>query len=119
MSSISMKQLKLTIQEKDYVYTYLRALNGLLGLADTELAVLAAFIRYDSQVACTTEGRRYVVDQLKMKSVGVLNNYIKKLKDKKCIIQIDNGNYVYNDLVKPENYRKGIVIKFEYAGIKG
>lgn len=110
-----MKQLKISLKDKDYTETYLSALNGLLNLTDQELAVLAEFIRYDSQVAATTGSREHVVSALGMKNVAVLNNYIKRLKDKGCLVLNDAGNYVYNSLIRPENYIDGIFIKFEYG----
>ena len=36
-----------------------------------------------------------------MKNVAVLNNYVKALKDKGCIVKDAPGKYSYNPIVNP------------------
>jgi hypothetical protein len=85
-----------------YVEDYLLLLNGMLKLTSTELQVLAAFINYDSTVCASKSARKVVSERLKMKNVAVLNNYVKALKDKKCIYKDRMGLYRYNGLVSPK-----------------
>jgi hypothetical protein len=111
-----MKKLVIPIKKDGYVETYLQVLNGMLGLAPTELAILGKFIEYDPDVACSTAARKFVVESLEFKNVAVLNNYIKKLKDRGLIINQGNGIYTYAPIVQPGNYTKGIQFDFVYHG---
>lgn len=84
-----------------YLEDYLLLLNGLLKLTGTEIKVLAAFLDYDDSICATKQGRKVVAEQLKMKNVAVLNNYVKSLKDKGCIYKDRTGLYRYNPIVSP------------------
>lgn len=84
-----------------YLEDYLLLLNGLLKLTGTEIKVLAAFLDYDNTICATKRGRKVVAEQLKMKNVAVLNNYVKSLKDKGCIYKDRTGLYRYNPIVSP------------------
>jgi hypothetical protein len=85
-----------------YIEDYLFLINGLLKLTVTELKVLAAFIHYNSEECASRHGRKVVAEMLKMKNVAVLNNYIKALKDKRCIYKNSLGIYKYNEIVSPK-----------------
>jgi hypothetical protein len=77
-------------------------LNGLLKLTGTEIKVLAAFLEYDKHICATQRARKIVAEQLKMKNVAVLNNYVKALKDKGCIRKDGSGHYRYNPIISPQ-----------------
>ena len=49
---------------------------------------------------------------MSFKSVSVLNNYVKSLKDKKVIYKDSTGVYRYNDIVKPNGNLESLTFKF-------
>ena len=93
--------VSLRSDSRGYIEDYLLLLNGLLKLTGTEIKVLAAFIEYDNRVCASHEARKVVAESLKMKNVAVLNNYVKALKDKGCIVKDAPGKYSYNPIVNP------------------
>lgn len=93
---------KVKLSKDNYTSDYLRLLNGILKLTNTELKVLSEFIDYDNKICASALSRKIVAQRLKMKNVAVLNNYIKSLKDKGCIYKDATGFYRYNNLVSPK-----------------
>lgn len=80
-------------------YQYLQLLNGIFRLTEMELRVLALFA--EEQHAITTNNlplnafspdvKKRVADKLNKDDFNTLNNYIKRLKDKKVIKEIEGG----------------------------
>lgn len=56
--------------------------------------------------------RKHVATEMNFKSVSVLNNYVKSLKDKRVIHKDDYGVYRYNDIVKPHGKLDTLTFKF-------
>jgi len=107
-------QLKLDIKtsKKSFTRHYLELLNGILKLTPRELDSLLLFLEYDSEVACSMQARKHVAKAMNFKSVSVLNNYVKSLKDKQVIYKDDHGVYRYNDIVKPSDRLETLTFKF-------
>jgi biotin operon repressor len=86
-------------------------INGVLKLTGTELRVLGAFIDIAPEKPCSSQSRKQVVQLLGFKSVAVLNNFIKSLKDKGVLI-FQDGQYRFNPVVLPN---KDLQLKFTVA----
>ena len=105
-------QLEIKTSKKSFTRHYLELLNGILKLTPRELDSLLLFLEYDSSVACSMHARKHVAEAMNFKSVSVLNNYVKSLKDKKVIYKDDHGVYRYNDIVKPKGNLESLTFKF-------
>lgn len=82
---------------------FLQVFNGILELTDTELQILAAFIDHGETVnLCSPANKKKVAELLKIKDHNTLNNYVKRLKDKKAIVTTPNGYALAPMLYKGE-----------------
>lgn len=106
--------VQIPTSKKHLVKDYVTSVNGLLKLTDREIEVIAAFINYDPNQAATSQARKYVAEELEMKSVAVLNNFVKALKDKGVIIaHPDQKNrYVYHPIIR--NITKNVVVEIRF-----
>lgn len=105
-------QLEIQTSKKSFVRHYLELLNGILKLTPRELDSLLLFLEFDQEIACSMQARKHVAEAMSFKSVSVLNNYVKSLKDKKVIYKDDHGVYRYNDIVKPNGNLESLTFKF-------
>lgn len=105
-------QLEIKTSKKSFTRHYLELLNGILKLTPRELDSLLLFLEYDQEVACSMQARKHVAEAMSFKSVSVLNNYVKSLKDKKVIYKDSTGVYRYNDIVKPNGNLESLTFKF-------
>jgi len=107
--------VRIPTNNRNLVRDYVRAVNGILKLTDREVEVVAAFIRYDQENAATPSARKYVAEELEMKSVAVLNNFVKALKDKGVIVAVPNerNRYTYHPIIKNIHKDVSIQIQFE------
>ena len=105
-------QLEIKTSKKSYTRHYLELLNGILKLTPRELDSLLLFLEYDQDIACSMHARKHVAEAMNFKSVSVLNNYVKSLKDKQVIYKDDHGVYRYNDIVKPDGNLESLTFKF-------
>jgi len=87
---------------------YPTLLNGILKLTAVELDVLAAFIEVYPFICASKTCRKIVAEKLGMKTVAVLHNYVKALKDKGLISKDQFGNYKYLDVVSPRTKLESI-----------
>lgn len=86
---------------------YVRLMNGLFGLTDSELQVLAEFItihltisKYKIQVnAFSTDMKKKVALRLGKSNFNSLNTYIKALADKGAIRKIAGGYEIDDKLI--------------------
>jgi DNA-binding response OmpR family regulator len=108
-------QLEIQTSKKSFVRHYLELLNGILKLTPRELDALLHFLEYDQEVACSMQARKHVAEVMSFKSVSVLNNYVKSLKDKQVIYKDRSGVYRYNDIVKPDGTLESLTFKFIVA----
>lgn len=94
----------------DNTVQYLQLFNGIFGLTDMELRVLAAFIDthkklVDSGVEINpfaTELKKQVAKKLGKDNFNTLNNFIKHLHDKGAIKSVEEG-YVFHPFLKPKD----------------
>jgi|TARA_R110000737_G_C14477677_1_gene467909 hypothetical protein len=77
--------------------------NGVFNLTKTELQVLSLLITINDSRGfdnlCDLENKKAVAIAMGIKDHNTLNNYIKRLKDKKAIV-IEGKNYITNKLLK-------------------
>jgi hypothetical protein len=106
--------VQIPTNSRNLVRDYVLAVNGILKLTDREVEVVAAFIRYDKENAATPAARKYVAEELEMKSVAVLNNFVKALKDKGVILPVPDqrNRYTYHPIIKDINKDVSIQIRF-------
>lgn len=105
-------ELEIPTNERDYISHYLQLMNGLFQLTDRERECLVEFIKYDSKTACCMQARKHVAAAMNFKSVSVLNNYVKSLKDKRVIQKTKDGGYVYHPSAVPDYNNMDIRFKF-------
>jgi hypothetical protein len=106
-------ELAIHTTSKSYLRYYLELLNGILKLTPRELDALLLFIEFDKVIACSRDARVYVASQMNFKTVTVVNNYVKNLKDKGVIVyDSDKGGYTYNAILTPPDPSDGIKFKF-------
>jgi hypothetical protein len=113
-----MKTLQVQVNEDTYIKSYLEVLNGIMKLSDKELEVLEVFLRVNPKEPCSHEFKEAVVRMTGMKNIAVLNNYIKKFKDKGILTYKEPGLYYYNEILDPKNFRDGLCFKFVQNGAR-
>jgi|GEM_PF-4893271 len=94
-----------TTSDKLYI-TFLQTINGVLGLTDMEIVVLASFLSDPD-----TTSREIRASSLGI-SVPNLNNIIKKLRDKKMLTDTEEGLQVFNKLRSFDPYSESITFNF-------
>ena len=93
---------KLNIQA-DTTLKYLQVFNGILELTYRELQVLSQLIDLGETVdLCSVANKKLVADYMGIKDYNTLNNYVKRLKDKKAIRKTSNG-YELNPILVRSN----------------
>lgn len=97
------------ISEKGYNRAMLKALNGFLNLTDFEIDILACML--NNNVDILNKTNRLEVRNLLNKSEYTFNNYIKKLKDKKVLIPMEDGLAIHPTIATPIK-DKEITVKF-------
>lgn len=107
-----MKTLQIQVSEGTYIRSFLEVLNGLLKLTDKELQILETFLQVNPKEPCTHEFKMEVVRRSGIKNIAVLNNYIKKFKDKGILFYKDPGLYYYNPILDLGNFREGLCFTF-------
>jgi|GEM_PF-2157485 len=118
-----MTEKKTTVKIKT-TFQYVQLMNGIFGLTDTEIKVLAAFIDKQKQLKASnidinvfcTEIKKQVAERLGRDNFNTLNNYIKRMHDKKAIRKIDSG-YEIHWLLVPNN-EKEVVFKIKWIDQK-
>lgn len=88
----SLKKLTINV---DSTYKFLQVFNGILNLTDKELLVLSKFIDIgDVKDLCSIDAKKIVANDLDIKDFNTLNNYVKRLKDKKAIFKKGNKYFL-------------------------
>jgi hypothetical protein len=98
------KKIHIPIQT---VEDYLQIHRGIFSLTDEECRVLAEFIRIQAHIQqnnllinpFSTEMRKLASKNLKRDNYHTLNNYIKSLKDKKALNEVEGGYEVHRILL--------------------
>lgn len=91
----------------DTTFKYLQIFNGIFGLTDTELKILAEFVDTDQKIrksgvtasAFSTESKKQIADKLGRKDFNTLNNYIKNISDKGAIRKTPHGYQIHRILI--------------------
>jgi hypothetical protein len=104
--------LNITTSPRLHKRHYLELMNGILKLTPRELDCLLLFMAFDPEVACSTEARISVSREMNFRSVAVINNYVKSLKDKGVIILGDDGLYRYNSIINAPPIVDDIIFRF-------
>ena len=83
---------------------YLQFWNSFFGLTKKELEILIAFAEVNKVTEeyniCSTDNKKKVASIVGIGDYNNLNNYVKKLKDKK-VFEIKKNNYVLNKILDP------------------
>ena len=96
-----MKTLKINV---DSTKKFLQTFNGIFNMTSMEISVLAALIDHGETVnLCSSENKKKVSQILDIKDYNTLNNYVKRLKDKKAIIKSKDGYMLYPALKKEDS----------------
>ena len=84
-------------------YQYISFWNGVFNLTKTELQVLSLLITINEsnefKNLCQSDNKKAVAIAMGIKDHNTLNNYIKRLKDKKAI-ELKDSVYKLNKLLK-------------------
>tara|TARA_R110002096_G_scaffold8080_1_gene34242 strand:+ start:643 stop:963 length:321 start_codon:yes stop_codon:yes gene_type:complete len=96
-----MKKITIAIASN---YSQAQFWNGMFNMTAKELEILVLFLECadDYSNLCTLENKKLIAEKLKLKDKNTLNNYIKKLKDKRVFSVVKNC-YVLHDLLNPSN----------------
>ena len=78
---------------------YLKTINGIIGLTNKELEVMALIVEFSGETREITPKDRDGVRTLLGFSQCDLNNYISRLKKKGAIIQKETGLFVNSKLI--------------------
>ena len=97
------------VLKKNYTLAVLKVINCFVGLTDYELDIISKMI--DNDISVINKVTRVKIRELTGKDVGTTNNYIKKLKDKKVLLEVSEGLILSESILAP--VRDGnIEIKF-------
>ena len=106
-------------------YQYLQVMNGLFRLTDTEMQVLASFIDLHEKTKhsgietnmFSTDIKKQVAKLLNREDFNTLNNYIKRMHDKKAIVRVVGGYKLSKHL--DFNRSEGKHLELQWVGVKG
>jgi len=102
-------EYKINIDQDKYYKAALKVVNCFLELTDYELELIAQMLNYKIKTL-TLETRKQLIDILST-STHTFNNYIKKLKDKKVLIDTNYGLAIHPSITNSLEDRE-IKIKF-------
>lgn len=99
-----MKKIKVSI---DSTRDYIQLLNGLFNLTNSEMDVLAEFVKLKVSLdksdidinAFSTQAKKKVAERLNKEDFNTLNTYIKRLKDKGAIHPTQEGYRIVRYLI--------------------
>lgn len=107
---MSFKRLTWKVERKDFFKIYLRVMNGILDLSPTELRIISEFLTirtdmikksngiFDEGDVLSSDNKNLVCKELRI-TIGNLHNYVKKLKEKRLLIEDSNGKVIINPTV--------------------
>jgi len=103
-----MRKFNITV---DSTKKFIQVFNGIFNMTSMEMSVLAALVDHGETVnLCSSENKKKISKILDIKDYNTLNNYVKRLKDKKAIVKSKDG-YVLFPGLKKENCQIIITIK--------
>lgn len=84
--------------KKDKYYkAILKLVNVFIGLTDYELNIIATMLINNIKTLDTAS--RHIVKEKMNANVATFNNYIKRLKDKKCLIETNEGLIISDNIL--------------------
>ena len=107
---MSFKRLTWQVERKDFFKIYLRVMNGILDLSPTELRIISEFLMirtdminksngiFDEGDVLSSDNKNLVCKELRI-TIGNLHNYVKKLKEKKLLVEDSNGKVIINPTI--------------------
>jgi len=102
--------MKLTLN-LDTTSKYITFWNSIFKLTSKEMSVLLDFISISSQYGlCTLESKKAVAINRGIADYNTLNNYVKKLKDKKAI-ELKNGRYKLHKILSNKEHATVTVVR--------
>jgi len=103
-----MRTLRIAV---DSTKKFIQTFNGVFEMTSMEITVLAALVDHGETVnLCSSENKKKIANILEIKDYNTLNNYVKRLKDKKAIIKSKDG-YMLSPVLKKEDSQIVITIK--------
>tara|TARA_R110002167_G_C12458741_1_gene632508 strand:- start:266 stop:610 length:345 start_codon:yes stop_codon:yes gene_type:complete len=111
-----MKKRRITININNTL-KYIHLWNGIFNLTSREAEILAHFIDVNeirgSKNICAVDNKKDVAVLVGLKDYNTLNNYIKRLKDKKVMLKQKDGNYKINSFLETDITHIEVIIKNE------
>ena len=103
-------EYNIKISKEKYNLAALKVINCFLNLTDYELDIIVKML--DNNINILNRESRSKIRKLTNKSYNTTNNYIKRLKDKKILLYINN-ELVLNKNITNHILDKEIKIKFD------
>lgn len=111
---MSFKKLSWRVSRKEFFKAYLKVMNGVLDLSPTELRIVSEFMLIREgllsqavneahaeeleEEVMSSDNKNEVCKELRI-TIGNLHNYVKKLKEKKMLVENKNGKMIINPTV--------------------
>ena len=95
-----LKTLKINV---DSTFKFLQVFNGILDLTKKEMLILSMLVDLsETKDLCSVANKKTVAAKLGIEDYNTLNNYVKRLKDKKAIRKTKDG-YELSPSLTPNN----------------
>ena len=95
-----LKTLKINV---DSTFKFLQVFNGILDLTKKEMLILSMLVDLsETKDLCSVVNKKTVASKLGIEDYNTLNNYVKRLKDKKAIRKTKDG-YELSPSLTPNN----------------
>lgn len=105
-------EINIPLQEERYSRAMLKVMNSFLNLTDYELDIISEML--NNKMSVLDSKNRAKIRSLTGKSVASTNNYIKKLKDKKMLIDTEAGLQISDKILKPIS-DKEVTVRFHLS----
>ena len=105
-------EIDIPLKEDRYSRAMLKVMNSFLNLTDYELDIISEMLNHKMDVLDSKN--RAKIRSLTGKRVASTNNYIKKLKDKKMLVETESGLQISNKILKPILDRE-VTVRFHLA----
>lgn len=86
-----------TLSRDKYYKAILKLVNCFIGLTDYELSIISTMLIYNIKTLDKTT--RVIVRDKLSTNAATFNNYIKRLKDKKCLIENEEGLIISSNIM--------------------
>lgn len=102
-------EIDIPLPKESYSSAMLKVMNSFLMLTDYELDIISKML--NNKIVVLNSANRAKIRSLTGKSVGSTNNYIKKLKDKKMLVETSAGLQISDKIMKPI-HDKEVTVRF-------